>query len=585
MATEIAYKVSVDTGEGGKSLKTLKSDFKQAQQELDGLTVGTKAYTDQLKKLGAIKDEIGDLNDTIKAFNPEGKVKAFTSVIGGLASGFQAAQGAAALFGGESKEVEKALLKVQAVMAFTEGIKGIIALEDGFKNLWLIIKSNPLGAILSGLTALAATATVLYTNFNMTSQATKDLTAELEKQKDITEVLSRAGKRQIDLLTAQGGSEREIIEVKKQMMQAQILEIETSLKLHERKLQDIRDNDSIWESTLRVAASIQSKLGNEQMAENILKAIQLNKQERAKEDLEAIAKEKEDLLDLQNNIKVLSIEKINLDKKQTEEYIAELKKRSDARKAQLDYNAQIDAEIEAAKLEDEAAKKEKEAADEEAANLLKVEQNNQKIAQADADWALEQQRSADRIALNKAEFEATMQTAQASTNAMASLANFLFDLKASHLQKGSAAELKAAKRRFQVNKALAISSNIISTIMGITNALSAQSVIPDPFGTILKVATAAAVGISGTVATAKIASQKFEGGGSGAGGGGGGVPSIAMPSPPSVSPPQNESTSLNPDGTVKSNKKETPTVIAKVVETDVTSSQKRVDRIETSARL
>ena len=122
---EIALSVSVDTGNGAKSLKSLKQEFKDAQKELDGLTVGTKEYVQQLAKLGKIRDEIGDLNQEINAFNPEGKVKAFGNVIGGLASGFQAAQGAAALFGGESKALEKTLLKVQAATAFAEGIKEI----------------------------------------------------------------------------------------------------------------------------------------------------------------------------------------------------------------------------------------------------------------------------------------------------------------------------------------------------------------------------------------------------------------------------------------------------------------------------
>ena len=144
MAEEIAYKVSVDTGEGGKSLKSLKSDFKAAQTELDGLTVGTKEYVKSLEKLGKIRDDIGDLNASINAFNPEGKVKAFGNVIGGLASGFQAATGAAALFGGENKEVEKTLLKVQAVMAFTEGIKGLMGLKDAFAVLGNVIRANPL---------------------------------------------------------------------------------------------------------------------------------------------------------------------------------------------------------------------------------------------------------------------------------------------------------------------------------------------------------------------------------------------------------------------------------------------------------
>ena len=107
MAIDIAYKASVDIGDGTKSLKSLKQEFKDAQKELDGLTTGSEKYIATLKKLGSIRDDIGDLNAEINAFNPEGKVQAFGNVISGVASGFQAATGAMALFGGENKELEK----------------------------------------------------------------------------------------------------------------------------------------------------------------------------------------------------------------------------------------------------------------------------------------------------------------------------------------------------------------------------------------------------------------------------------------------------------------------------------------------
>lgn len=630
MAEEIAYKVSVDTGQGGKSLKDLKKDFKDAQDELKGLTegtkeyeaqmkkiealnkaltpisktlkdlktdfkdaqaelslmtVGTKEYVEQLKKIGDARDEIDDLNDSMKSFTGAGKIAAFSNAASGLASGFQAAAGAAALFGNESEDVQKALLKIQAVMAFTEGLKGVEGLVDSFKVLGQVIKANPIIAFATALAAVTSAAAMLYTQFSMTSQATKDLTKELEDQHATTELLSRTIKRQIDLLTAQGGSEAEIIAKKKELIQQQIAEIETSIKLHERKLQDIRDNDSIWEGTLRIVAAIQSKLGQEVQANQTLAAIQLNKQQRAKEDLEAIAKEKQDLEDLKVAVQINAIDAINADKKVTAEYLAELEKRKVARKAFDDYNKQIEAEIAAAKLEDDIKKQQKEdlAAEAQIAKNLAEMQTAQDLA--DFRIAQKQREEEEKQAIEKASFEATMATAEASTNAMAGLSNFLFDLKRSHLAKGSAAELRAAKKQFQVNKALAISSNIISTIMGITNALSAQSVIPDPFGTILKVATAAAVGVSGTVATAKIASQKFEGGGASAGGGGGASPSISLPSPPTIAPPSQGNTDLNPDGTIKNKSTSQSTIKAYVVETDVTKTQKTVKSIEDKAKL
>lgn len=154
MAVDIAFKASVDLGGGEKSLSSLKKEFKETQKQLEGLTVGSEKYVDTLKKLGKVKDDIGDLNTTIRAFNPEGKIAALSSTIGGVASGFQAATAATALFGSENKDLEKTLLKVQASMAFADGIKGIVGLGDAFKNLRLILLSNPLmliGAVIAGI--------------------------------------------------------------------------------------------------------------------------------------------------------------------------------------------------------------------------------------------------------------------------------------------------------------------------------------------------------------------------------------------------------------------------------------------------
>ena len=67
---------------------------------------------------------------------------------------------------------------------------------------------------------------------------------------------------------------------------------------------------------MNITAAIDRKLGKSLEADALEKQIQINKAERSKEDLDAIAKEKEDLLDLQNALKVLSAEKINIYKEE-----------------------------------------------------------------------------------------------------------------------------------------------------------------------------------------------------------------------------------------------------------------------------
>src|SRR3972149_4062808 len=133
--------------------------------------------------------------------------------------------------------------------------------------------------------------------------------------------------------------------------------------------------------------------------------------------------------------------------------------------------------------------------------------------------------------------DSMFEIAKTSNDSLIALSDLFFSVKMANTRKGSAEEEKAARQQFKINKALAIQSAVISGIQGVVNALSAQSVVPEPFGTILKVATAVSVGIAAATNVAKIAATKFSVGG-GAPSGGGGATSVPVPSPPSLSAPE-----------------------------------------------
>ena len=80
------------------------------------------------------------------------------AAIQGAANGFMVVQGASALFGDESKELEKALLKVQAAMALAQGIEGVRQAIPLFKGFASTVKDNVVGAFTSLTTAQMANA-------------------------------------------------------------------------------------------------------------------------------------------------------------------------------------------------------------------------------------------------------------------------------------------------------------------------------------------------------------------------------------------------------------------------------------------
>ena len=617
---EVAIKINVDADGGAKSLSELKKEFKETQKTLEGLTAGSKEYIKTLERLGGIKDDIGDLNSEIKAFNPEGKVQAFGNVMGGLASGIQGAVGAMALFGIESEETQKMLLKVQAASAFADGIKGIVGMGDAFKVLGNIIKANPIMAFLTALLAIGTAAYALYNQLNGVSSATADLTKELEKQKKSTELLNRASTRQIDLLTAQGGSSREIIAVKEKLIAAQILEIQTNIKLHKSKVTDIKDNDSLMESMRKIESSIKRKLGLTIEANIAEAGVQVSKEKRAKEDLDAIAKQEEDLLDLQNTLKILSAEKVNIYKAEAKEKKALDKTASD--KALEEYNKFADAENKIAEAydADRAAKKKKAKADEAQGNadaLAIAEEwliakdaldqfyNDRTYAgklenlqiQMDAELALVEGNEAAKelIRIKYAEKEkdlrlgqaaAAVELAQKTNESLQGLADLYFSIKMANVKKGSAEEEKAARQQFKVNKGLALTGAILSTAMAAIKSLSQAPLAIGPVPSPIGIASLAATILTGAASVAKIAATQYNST-SGGGGGGGSTASLGSAGGGvALAPPSSGSTQLNADGTIKAAMGNSqPTIKAVVVETDITTSQKRVNTIEERASL
>jgi hypothetical protein len=129
VSKEIALEVSLkdSTGEGTKSAK---QRLREMQKELIAMAEAGQQGTDAFKNLerqaGKLKDEISDINQRIKNLASDTKrIDSVVSAIQGVAAGFQIAQGAAALFGDENEDLQKALVKVQGAMAISTGVQQV----------------------------------------------------------------------------------------------------------------------------------------------------------------------------------------------------------------------------------------------------------------------------------------------------------------------------------------------------------------------------------------------------------------------------------------------------------------------------
>lgn len=178
----IVFDTTINVGNSGNSIKSLKSELKDLRNQLGTLEQGSEAFNKAAQRAGQLQEKIRGVNDAIENADPEKKFAPFARTVQGLAGGFAAAQGAMGLFGSESEELEKTLLKVQSAMALSTGLNSLLEFKNDFKDLGGMIISNVVkafttlrGAIIAtGIGALAVTVGVLITNWKEFSKAITD---------------------------------------------------------------------------------------------------------------------------------------------------------------------------------------------------------------------------------------------------------------------------------------------------------------------------------------------------------------------------------------------------------------------------
>jgi hypothetical protein len=133
-------------------LTVKKPDFKSMKSEIKELTIAAQQAVMQFGEfspeaikaehaLAGARDRMEDFNDRVKAVNPD-KFAKLNTVVMGVANGFQAAQGAMALFGNESKDFEKTMIKLQGAMALTQGLEGLGKVQQQFTAIFTDIASG-----------------------------------------------------------------------------------------------------------------------------------------------------------------------------------------------------------------------------------------------------------------------------------------------------------------------------------------------------------------------------------------------------------------------------------------------------------
>lgn len=229
MAIEKIIDVTIQSDQAEKAVKSLKTQFREAQQEVAELSnkfgATSAEAVNAAKRASELKDAIGDAKSLTDAFNPDAKFKSLTASLSGVAGGFSAVQGAMGLMGAESESVEKTLLKVQSAMALSTGLQQIGESADAFKQL-KAVAVNALNGIktaigATGIGLLVVALGAIYYYWDDIKEAVGGVSAEQKKLNALSQSNLETEKEKLgaignqdNILKMQGKSEKDILKMK-----------------------------------------------------------------------------------------------------------------------------------------------------------------------------------------------------------------------------------------------------------------------------------------------------------------------------------------------------------------------------------
>lgn len=317
----------VPKGSAEATVKTFKQQLKEAKNEAQQMVATFGEFSNEAlqaqQKVANLSDEMEDFNDRVKALNPD-KFARVQTVVNGIASGFSAAQGAMALFGSESEDLQKQLVKVQGAMALAQGLEGLGKVQQQFTTLakdtlQAVIKafSTLKGAIIAtGIGALAVSLGLIVAYWDEIAEALSGVSSEQKKVNAATR----------DAVAAQQGNIEKLKSYQKLVSDTTLTEKERKTALGELNKLGVETRD------INVNSANSLQILNDRIQDNII-LIQQKAKAQALEKI--IAEETEKIYRVQNQT---TDESVNL----LQQFIAQTQLRSKESEAQIQKDKQIE---------------------------------------------------------------------------------------------------------------------------------------------------------------------------------------------------------------------------------------------------
>ena len=602
---EIALEVSIkdDTGAGTQSAK---SRLKSLRDEMVQLAQAGQQNTDRFRQLetqaGELSDTISDTQQRIKNVGSDTRnIEAFTQAVQGVAAGFQLAQGAAALFGQENEDVEKAILRVQSAMAIANSVQQIATLlqkesaisiaanrialslyDKTVKSTTISLKAFKVALATSGIGLIAVGAALAYENWDKLRQL---LGLPPNNSAQIA-----ALEREIALMEARGDMIEDIEGKRIELIRLQAEEVKGQEKANKLNEADIIILQQKQRAKQDLIATQEKGITSSELELELLQAQIVKGRENESEQIriakkiydenERLYEQKVRLAQSQQELDQLAIDEAM--RKQQLLANLELQLIEDAKK-NYDIEKQINDEFRSSDLDilisdgiyKERLLEQERAQRIAAAKLALGDTEEFRLMEAEInkgfDNAILNQKQLTTEQIKKLKQEERDTTIKFASEAFTGVLGFI-----AATQGESEAD---ARKAFNLNKAAGIADATINTFLGASQVLRDKS-LP----TVAKAFAVAGIIASGLTQVRKIAATQFQGGGGGSSAPSPSAGGSSMAPPPTFTNPQ--TTMLGNQGeSIPTQGQQNQPMRAYVVERDIQQTTSRVRRLSEFATL
>lgn len=238
--------------EMGQKTLSLKAKLKELKEQMALAGDGTAEFKKLAAEAGALQDRIADVNRQVKNLSSDTRrLDLGLEAVQGVTGGFAAAQGAMSLFGNESEEMQKRMMKVMGAMSLVNGVQQVAnvlnkdavlgtklrvfwneTLVGSFKKASVAQKAfmaTGIGLLLTGVATLVAYWDDIADTIGGVSDEQTKLNAKTDANVLAQQAKYDAISGQDNILKLQGKSEQDILKIKKAQINAVIKATEAQL--------------------------------------------------------------------------------------------------------------------------------------------------------------------------------------------------------------------------------------------------------------------------------------------------------------------------------------------------------------------